>query len=200
MTLKLGIILGTIRHQSIGGKLFAYLQAAFPDHDDVRFDWIDLHDFPLPLYDHAETPADSPVQNLVFGESAWLAALAAQDGYVIISPEYDHAMTGALKNALDYVGQEISRKPLQIVTYSHDDTGGIMAAESMVNVLRMLDALVLPKPVLLAGCDRNFLPDGRLDETVATSAAYARRLAVAFHELEFYARLSHDHPYRPLNA
>ncbi|WP_225047781.1 NADPH-dependent FMN reductase [Lacticaseibacillus kribbianus] len=198
MPLKLGIILGTIRSQSIGGKLFAYLQATWPDQADVHYDWIDLHNFPLPLYDHAETPAHQPVQNLVPGERAWLDALAAQDGYLIISPEYDHAMTGALKNALDYVGPEVARKPVQIVTYSHDDTGGIMAAESMVNVFRMLDMLVLPKPVCLARCDRHFTVDGRLDEALPQSADYAHRLAVARHDLAFYAGLLHDHPYSPL--
>lgn len=198
MTVNIGIILGTVRHPSLGGKLLAYLQKTYQDSPAVHYTWIDLHDYPLPLYDHPETPLSQPLQHLAPGEQAWLDVLKVQDGYLIISPEYDHAMTGALKNALDYVGPEVANKPVQIITYSHYSDGGVLAAESMVNVLRMLKMLVLHTPVLLWDCDNNFTDNGQLDASQPNSAHFARRLAEAFHDVTFYARVLKNNPYVPL--
>ncbi len=115
-----------------------------------------------------------------------------------MSPEYDHAMTGALKNTLDYVGPEVANKPVQIITYSHYSDGGMLAAESMVNVLRMLKLMVLPTPALLWSCDDNFTTAGALNADADNSDHFARRLAEAFHDIEFYAQVLKANPYQPL--
>lgn len=198
MTLNIGIILGTVRTPSLGGRLFKYLKNTYVDTDEVHYTWIDLLDYPLPLYNHPETPLSQPRSVMAPVEQAWLDTLAAQDGYIIISPEYDHAMTGALKNALDFVGPEVRNKPVQIVTYSFYSDGGMLAAESMVNVLRMLKMMVLHTPVLLWSCDDNFTDAGELDKHIANSDHFERRLAEAFHDIEFYARVLKDNPYQPL--
>lgn len=198
MILNIGIILGTTRKPSLGAKIFAYLRQTFTDTPEVHYSWLDLRDYPLPLYDHPETPLAMPLTNLSTAEQKWLDALKAQDGYIIMSPEYDHAMTGALKNALDYVGPEVASKPVQILTYSHYSDGGMLAAESMVNVLRMLKLMVLPTPVLLWSCDDNFTTTGELNADADNSDHFARRLSEAFHDIEFYAQVLKANPYQPL--
>lgn len=198
MTLNIGIILGTTRAPSLGAKIFAYLRQTFTDTPEVHYSWLDLRDYSLPLYDHPETPLAMPLTNLSTAEQKWLDALKAQDGYIIMSPEYDHAMTGALKNALDYVGPEVANKPVQILTYSHYSDGGMLAAESMVNVLRMLKLMVLPTPVLLWSCDDNFTTTGELNADADNSDHFARRLSEAFHDIEFYAQVLKANPYQPL--
>ena len=197
MSTHIGIILGTPRQPSLGSRLLRYLQATFPDTATVTYTWLPLRDYPLPFYDHAATPLSEPITDLAQPEQHWLDQLRAQDGYVILSPEYDHAIPGILKNALDFVGPEVDHKPVQIVTYSHYSDGGMLAAESMVEILQMLNMLVLPKPVLLWNVDHNFDEQGHLDPTVSNSAHFAERLQAAFAELTFYSQLLKAHPYHP---
>lgn len=198
MTTKIGVILGTSRQPSLGSHLLRYLQRTFPDSVDVTHTWLPLRDYPLPFYDHQEAPLETPIHDLSTPEQAWLDQLAAQDGYVILSPEYDHAIPGILKNALDFVGPEVDHKPVQIITYSHFSDGGMLAAESMVEILQMLKLLVLPTPVLLWNADDNFTAQGELIATAPNSAHFARRLQEAFADITFYSRLLATHPYRPL--
>ncbi|KRN02491.1 flavoprotein [Levilactobacillus senmaizukei DSM 21775 = NBRC 103853] len=193
MTVKIGVILGSTRTHSLGDQIFKYLQrtTSIPNGD---FTWIDLKDYPLPMYDHDETPLSEPIQNLTSRERSWLSVLEQQDGYIFLSPEYDHAIPGSLKNALDFVGPETANKPVQIVTYSKYSDGGMLAAASFVGVLQMLKLIVLPTPVLLWNADTNFASDGTLIAEAANSDHFAERLPSAFRELTHYAQIMKEHP------
>lgn len=195
MKTKIGIILGTTRTNSLGARIFKYLQATL-SATDVELTFIDLHDYPLPFYDHEETPLSQPIQHLNSVEQQWLDVLAAQAGYLILSPEYDHAITGSLKNALDFVGPEVDHKPVQIVTYSHYTDGGMLAASSLVGILQMLKMMVLPTPVLLWEADQDFDANGQLLPTAPNRDHFAPRLQAAFAELVHYAGLMQEHPWR----
>jgi len=189
MTTKIGVILGSTRTNSLGSKIFKYLQTTMKDTDEVEYTWLDLRDYELPLYDHVETPLEEHIHDLNTVEGKWLDALEAQDGYVILTPEYDRAIPGGLKNALDLVGPETSRKPVQVVAYSHFSDGGIVAANSFVAILQMLKMIVLPEPVLLWFADNNFNEDGTLNSNDENTAHFADRLNGAFREIEFYGRV-----------
>mgnify|MGYP004701323291 CR=1 FL=1 len=76
MTTRIGIILGTPRQPSLGSHLFHYLQRTFPNTDKVTFTWLALRDYPLPFYDHEETPLETPIHDLSTPEQAWLDQLA----------------------------------------------------------------------------------------------------------------------------
>lgn len=192
---NIALILGTTRSSSLGVQIFSYLKHQFPNTADVTYTWLDLRDYPLPFYDHPETPLDRPISQPTATEKAWLDQLAAQDGYVILSPEYDHAIPGGLKNALDLVGAQVDHKPVQVVTYSHYSDGGMLAAASVVPILQMLKMFVLPTPVLLWNADQNFTAEGTLRPDVANSAHFAHRLRAALAEVTFYSRLLKAHPY-----
>ncbi|GAD17350.1 NADPH-dependent FMN reductase [Lentilactobacillus otakiensis DSM 19908 = JCM 15040] len=155
-----------------------------------------LEDFPLDFYHHDETPLSNPITDLKSGEQKWLDHLKDNDGFVILTPEYDHAIPGVLKNALDYVGPEVDHKPIQIVTYSYYSDGGMLAAESFVEILQMLKMIVLPTPVLLWNANDNFTKDGQLITDAANSDHFEQRLQEAFHEIGFYTKLLHDNPFK----
>ena len=116
-----------------------------------------------------------------------------QDGYLILTPEYDHAITGALKNALDLVGPEVNRKPVLTIAYSHFSDGGILAAQSIVPILQMLKMIVLPTPVLLWNADDNFAEDGTLLDA-KNSDHFAKRLNEAVNEINFYTSTLKNNP------
>lgn len=190
---KIAVILGSVRSK-LGESIFKYLKSTFPSSDQITYDWMRLEDFPLDFYHHDETPLSNPITDLKSGEQKWLDHLKDNDGFVILTPEYDHAIPGVLKNALDYVGPEVDHKPIQIVTYSYYSDGGMLAAESFVEILQMLKMIVLPTPVLLWNANDNFTKDGQLITDAANSDHFEQRLQEAFHEIGFYTKLLHDNP------
>ncbi|WP_125567489.1 NADPH-dependent FMN reductase [Companilactobacillus insicii] len=196
MTVKIGVILGSTRTKSLGGKILKYLQITFKSDNDVEYTWLDLRDYELPLYDHEETPLEEHIHDLNTIEGKWLDALAKQDGYIILAPEYDRAIPGGLKNALDLVGPETARKPVQVIAYSHFSDGGIVAANSIVAILQMLKMIVLPDPALLWFADNNFDDNGKLIPSDDNSEHFAKRLDEKFHEVEFYSRVLKENQYK----
>jgi chromate reductase len=192
---KIAVILGSVRSK-LGESIFKYLKSTFPSSDQITYDWMRLEDFPLDFYHHDETPLSNPITDLKSGEQKWLDHLKDNDGFVILTPEYDHAIPGVLKNALDYVGPEVDHKPIQIVTYSYYSDGGMLAAESFVEILQMLKMIVLPTPVLLWNANDNFTKDGQLITDAANSDHFEQRLQEAFHEIGFYTKLLHDNPFK----
>lgn len=192
--IKIGVVLGSIRSQ-LGESIIKYLESKFRDTQTVQFDWIRLENFPLEPYQHDETPLSNPITGLKASEHKWLDQLKADDGFVIMTPEYDHAIPGVLKNALDYVGPEVDHKPVQIISYSYYSDGGMLAAESFVEILQMLKMMVLPTPVLLWNVNDNFTEAGELRKGAQNSDHFEARLEEAFHEIIFYTQLFHNHPF-----
>lgn len=191
---KIGVVLGSVRSK-LGEAIFNYLQSKYTDTPDVQYDWIKLDDFPLEPYHHDETPLSEGIQGLKSNERRWLSQLNGEDGYIFLTPEYDHAIPGSLKNALDYVGPEVNRKPVQIISYSYYSDGGMLAAESFVEILQMLKMIVLPTPVLLWNANDNFTQAGQLLPDAANSDHFSERLDEAFHEIGFYTRVLHENPF-----
>ncbi|WP_367375907.1 NADPH-dependent FMN reductase [Lentilactobacillus kefiri] len=169
---KIAVILGSVRSK-LGESILKYLQSRFSDNEEVTYDWIRLEDFPLEPYHHDEKPLSNPISHLTSGEQKWLDRLKNNDGYVILTPEYDHAIPGVLKNALDYVGPEVDHKPVQ-----------------------MLKMIVLPTPVLLWNANDNFTEAGKLITNADNSDHFEQRLKEAFHEITFYTQLFHNHPFK----
>ena len=110
-----------------------YLQVAFPNsHIEV----IDPLDYPLeqvfkPHFAYAKGKAPDYLEQLAI-------KIAQADGYVMVSPEYNHAMSPALMNLLNHFGSSLfSFKPSAIVTYSAGQWGGMRAAVNMRTFLQL---------------------------------------------------------------
>jgi NAD(P)H-dependent FMN reductase len=96
---------------------------------------IDLATFNLPVYDEPVLPAMVPEKASFTHEhsKAWSAAVAAHDAYVLVVPEYNYGMAGGTKNAIDYLRNEWSGKPVLVVSYGIQ--GGTFASEQVNHVL-----------------------------------------------------------------
>ncbi len=81
------------------------------------------------------------------GLAAWSEKLSRLDGFIFIVQEYNHSITGALKNALDSARDEWNNKAAGIVSYG--STGGARAAEHLRGILgELLVADVRVHPTL----------------------------------------------------
>lgn len=114
---------------------------------------IELSEFRLPMYDGtAETGASPSV-------IAWKQVALDADGFFITSPDYHNGMSGALKNALDFLGGDhFRRKPTAIAALAGGGKGGMNALNNMRIVLRGIYALILSEQAVV---DKNQLDENR---------------------------------------
>jgi chromate reductase len=105
------------------------------------------------------------------GVQALRAAIAAADGLVIATPEYNHAIPGVLKNALDWLSREspagdvLPEKPVAVLGASSGPWGTRLAQASLRQVLHTCGALVMPAPtVFVANAAHRFDADGMLTD------------------------------------
>ena len=137
--LNIGIILGSTREGRVSPQVGAWVKEMADKRGDANYTIIDIADFKLPLL--GEPGGD------VSGAAGWSEAIAKQDGFVFIVQEYNHSITGALKNALDYLRDEWNNKAAGIVSYG--SVGGARAAEHLRGILgELLVADVRVHPAL----------------------------------------------------
>lgn len=111
------------------------------------------------------------------GVDALRSAVAAADGLLIATPEYNHSLPGVLKNALDWLsldspqGEVLDQKPVAITGASTGPWGTRLAQTALRQVLHACGALVMPSPTLfVASAAARFHADGTLaDEAMAAS-------------------------------
>lgn len=137
--LNIGIILGSTREGRVSPQVGSWVKEIADKRGDANYTIIDIADYKLPLLGEAGTDAS--------GAAAWSEAIAAQDGFVFIVQEYNHSITGSLKNALDYLRVEWNNKAAGIVSYG--SVGGARAAEHLRGILgELLVADVRVHPAL----------------------------------------------------
>ena len=95
--------------------------------DDAEFELVDLRDYPLPHLDEPLPPSLGQYQNE--HTKQWAAKIASFDGFVIVTPEYNHGTSGVLKNAIDYLYAEWNNKAVGFVSYGA--VGGARAVEHL---------------------------------------------------------------------
>ncbi|AVZ86907.1 NADPH-dependent FMN reductase [Acinetobacter sp. WCHA45] len=111
------IIVGSVRESRTAIKVANWVQQAISELtlNNLQTEIVDLKEWDLPLFAGAHPPAtgiyDQPKQQ------AWADKIAQAQGFIFISPEYNHGYSPALKNALDYVGKEWQGKPAAFIGY-----------------------------------------------------------------------------------
>ncbi|MFS0634951.1 NAD(P)H-dependent oxidoreductase [Mesobacillus foraminis] len=123
--LNIGIILGSTREGRVSPQVGAWVKELADKRGDANYTVIDIADYKLPILGEAGGDAS--------GAAAWSEIIAAQDGFVFIVQEYNHSITAALKNALDYLREEWNNKAAGIVSYG--SVGGARAAEHLRGIL-----------------------------------------------------------------
>ena len=122
----IGVFLGSVRSGRIGEHIGAWVMDAAAERDaDYRL--LDLADFDVPHLVAEVVPGaankhyDDPVV------TCWSEAVDACDGFVFVTPEYNHSIPGTMKNAFDSLFGEWAGKPVAFVSYGGN--GGVRAVE-----------------------------------------------------------------------
>jgi NAD(P)H-dependent FMN reductase len=124
---RIGIILGSTRPNRNGEQVAKWVYEIAARRDDAEFELVDLRDYPLPHLDEPLPPSMGQYQN--DHTKQWADKIASFDGFVIVTPEYNHGTSGVLKNAIDYLYAEWNNKAMGVVSYGA--VGGARAAEHL---------------------------------------------------------------------
>src|SRR3982751_917191 len=125
--LRVGIILGSTRPGRIGESVAKWVFENASKRTDAEYDYVDIADFNLPLLDEPVPPS--------FGQYSkehtkrWAEKIASLDGFVFVTPEYNHGTSAALKNAIDFLFAEWNNKAAGFVSYG--SANGVRAVESL---------------------------------------------------------------------
>jgi len=144
--IKIGIIIGSTRPGRNGEAVARWVHGIAGKRSDAQFELVDIKDYDLPLLDEA-IPA-SMGQYSQPHTKAWAAKIDSFDAYVFVTPEYNHAPSGALKNAIDYLYREWNNKAAGFVGYG--SAGGVRAVEQLRLVMGELQVADVRAQVMLS--------------------------------------------------
>lgn len=123
--LNIGIILGSTREGRVSPQVGKWVKTIADKRGDANFEIIDIAEYQLPFL--GTTDGTDP------GIARWNEKLNSLDGFIFIVQEYNHSITGALKNALDLAQEAWNNKAAGIVSYG--SVGGARAAEHLRGIL-----------------------------------------------------------------
>lgn len=132
--LRIGIILGSTRPGRNGEAVARWVYDLARQRSDAEFELVDIKDFNLPLLDEPVPP--SMGQYSKEHTKRWAAKIDSFDGFVFVTPEYNHGISGALKNAIDFLFREWNNKAAGFVSYG--SAGGARAVEHLRLVMAEL--------------------------------------------------------------
>ena len=136
---RIGIVISTTRAARFADKPTNWLKSIAEARDDIEVEIVDLRDYPMPFFEAAMSPGYVPVEHPV--AQAWAKTMASLDGYIFITAEYNHSISGVLKNALDHAYPEYSKKPAAFLGYG--GVGGARAVQQLRLILAELQVATL---------------------------------------------------------
>lgn len=179
---KIGIIISTTRKGRLGERIAHWVRDLGQQRPDLAFEIVDLRDHPLEFFDAEMSPRWAPVEGA--NAQVWAKRVAGFDGYVFVTAEYNRSITGALKNALDYLALEAERKPAAFVGYG--SVGGARAVEQL-RLMAVELGMVVTKSGVHIGMEPmiGLMRDGK---DFADFPHLAPTAATMLDELAWYAR------------
>ena len=169
--LKIALILGSTRDARFAPIPAAWMMEQAAARGDVELELVDLKEFDLPLFNEKASNAWMPSEDP--RAVAWQKRIGEFDGYIVVTAEYNHSITGALKNAFDQAYVEWAHKPIGFLAYG--GVGGARAVEHARNIAVELQMVPVHAGVHIGGSDyiatvHQRQPMSTISEHIAPSA------------------------------
>src|ERR671919_706665 len=173
---KLAVIVGSVRRDRQGIKVARWIEKKLQGRNHIVF-FIDPVKLELPLLDRMYKEMSDPPEKIKDLRNM----IKDAEGYLAVTPEYNHSTSSAMKNTLDYFLEEYYFKPSAIVSYSPGIFGGINAAQQLRLVFAELGAPSVSSSFPIPRVHKVFDEDGRL-----VDEAYEKRVSKFLVEFEWY--------------
>lgn len=172
-TLKIVALSGSLRAQSYNTMALEAARSLLPE--GVTLEILDYSDVPLYNGDlHAKGQPEC-IERL-------RAQIAAADGLLIASPEYNFSVAGVLKNAIDWLSkaqpqQPFKNKPIAILSATTGPLGGARSQYDLRKIMASIEGIVMPKPEIFIGNSGTRFQDGKLVDEATIKLLQAQMLA-----------------------
>ncbi len=166
--IRIVLIVSSVRSHRVADPVLRWLREQTLRHEWLDLDVVDLAEVDLPP-EHLAPGVRSPISG----------RLAEADGFLVLTPEYNHSFPAALKNAIDWHFDEWAFKPVAFVAYGAG-SGGIRAVEQLRLVFPELrattvrNAVLLPFPWLQVTDDGSFEPDATAGDALEATLTELR--------------------------
>lgn len=167
---------GSLRQGSYNRALIRAAQNLAPEGMNIEISDLDA----IPLYN-----ADLEAQGDPPGVAAFKQAIAAADGVLIATPEYNHGVPGVMKNAIDWAsrpprGAPLGGKPVGLIGASPGMTGSARGQSQLRQAFEFTNSYCMPQPeILVYRAQEKFDDAGQLSDEATTK--YLAAYLVAFH-------------------
>ncbi|NYH77583.1 NAD(P)H-dependent FMN reductase [Actinopolyspora biskrensis] len=166
--LKLTVILGSVRNGRFGPTVARWFAELADTRPELAVEFVDLLEYPLPMV--MPEPGEAPDPEADQVRRSLSVRLAEADVFVVVTPEYNHSMPAALKNAIDWFSGEWAAKPIGFVSYGGMG-GGLRAVEHLRQVFGELHAVSVRESLSFHNFWDQFDGNRPLDVDDAESAA-----------------------------
>ena len=136
------VVLGSTRPNRFAEKPARWVLERLNARPGVEARLVDLRDHPLPFFDREAPPAYTGREHPTPETARFAATIDQADGYVFVTPEYNHGISGALKNAIDFLFAEWNNKAAGFVSY-----GGVSAGSRAVEVIKQIATTLKMMPI-----------------------------------------------------
>ena len=197
-------ISGSLRHGSASTAVLTTIAERLPPDATMTLAPLGR----LPLYNEDEDRADA-----LHSVETFRAAVDAADGLVVISPEYNHGLSGVLKNAVDWISRPgydsvLKNKPVLVISTSNSPLGGVRAQMQLRETFASTLSRVVARRQVVIGQAQKKVVGGRLaDEATLAFIADAvgdllDEIGLLRHASDFKPRgsLMRARPSRPSTA
>jgi NAD(P)H-dependent FMN reductase len=144
--IRLAIIIGSTRPGRIGEAVANWVYEIARQRNDAEVELVDIQSFNLPLLDEPAPPSSGKYSKS--HTKAWAEKIGSFDAFVFVTPEYNHGISGALKNAIDFLYAEWNNKAAGFVGYG--SAGGVRAVEQLRLVMAEIQVADVRAQVMLS--------------------------------------------------
>jgi NAD(P)H-dependent FMN reductase len=173
---RIALIVGSVRENRQGIKVARWMKGKLNSRNHTVY-FIDPLELNLPLLNKMYKEMPNPTAQLLDLRNK----INDAEGYMPVTPEYNHSTSAAMKNTLDYFLEEYYFKPSAIVSYSPGFFGGINAAQQLRLVFAELGAPSIPSSFAISRVNEVFDENGKL-----VDERYNNRVVRFLDEFEWY--------------
>ena len=159
--INIGIIIASTRKERVGERVGRWVCEKASKRKGWKTELVDLQKWPLPFLDFPiEKTEKKAIDEL---SKKWSEKINSLDGFIVVTPEYNHGYNAALKNAIDYLYGEWEKKPVSFVSYG-GASGGARSVEQLKQVFAEFEAVIVSEAVLIQFVRDAFNHDGSLKD------------------------------------
>ncbi len=147
--IKIKVIIGSTRQNRFSEKPANWIYDEVKKCAEVEVELLDLREYPLPFFNDPVSPSYRKGEHPEKIVRTWAKKIEEADGYLIVTPEYNHGYPAVLKNAIDHVYYEWNKKPVGFISYG--GVGGARSVEQLRQVAVELQMVPIRNAIHIPG-------------------------------------------------